>query len=103
MIDAGGLITAAEAAKRLRLSTGQVRRRLRQGKLKGRRIGNQWFVEERDLSALKSGAHLVPPQLLRRIDETRERIFRRTGSVFDAVAIIREVREKDFGEQEDGD
>ncbi len=51
MIDTKGMITVAEAAKRLDRSIEQVRRKLREGKLKGQRIGNQWFV---DLVALES-------------------------------------------------
>ena len=45
MIDTSGMITVAEAAKRMNLSIEQVRRKLREGKLKGQRIGNQWFVD----------------------------------------------------------
>lgn len=39
------LITVAETAKRLSRSTEQVRRYLREGRLTGRRIGGQWFIE----------------------------------------------------------
>ena len=38
-------ITVAEAARRLGRSIEQVRRYLREGKLKGRRIGQQWFID----------------------------------------------------------
>ncbi len=41
-----GFITVPEAAQRLSRSTEQVRRYLREGKLAGRRIGNQWFIRE---------------------------------------------------------
>ncbi len=44
MIDTDGTITVAEAAKRMNLSIEQVSRKLREGKLKGQHIGNQWFV-----------------------------------------------------------
>jgi len=40
------LITVAEAARRLGRSIEQVRRYLREGKLPGRRIGQQWFIDE---------------------------------------------------------
>jgi excisionase family DNA binding protein len=46
------LLTVAEVAERLGRSIEQVRRYLREGKLPGRRIGQQWFVEE---SALAGG------------------------------------------------
>ena len=39
------LVTVAEAAKRLERSTEQVRRYLREGRLTGRRIGGQWFID----------------------------------------------------------
>lgn len=39
------LLTVPEVAKRLGRSIEQVRRYLREGKLPGRRIGQQWFVE----------------------------------------------------------
>jgi excisionase family DNA binding protein len=48
----GELLTVAEVAERLGRSIEQVRRYLREGKLAGRRIGQQWFVEE---SALAGG------------------------------------------------
>ena len=39
------LITVGETARRLSRSTEQVRRYLREGRLTGRRIGGQWFIE----------------------------------------------------------
>lgn len=94
MIDADGLITAAEAAKRLRLSTEQVRRKLREGKLKGRRIGNQWFVEEQALPyGTDAPKHLVSPRLIAEIDELRRRIAGRNPDYeFDPVKMVRRVR-----------
>ena len=40
-----GLLTVTQVAERLGRSIEQVRRYLREGKLPGRRIGQQWFVE----------------------------------------------------------
>lgn len=40
-----GLVTVPEAARLLSRSTEQVRRYLREGRLSGRRIGGQWFIE----------------------------------------------------------
>jgi len=40
------VITVAEAARRLGRSIEQVRRYLREGKLPGKRIGQQWFIDE---------------------------------------------------------
>jgi len=39
------LLSVADAARRLSRSTEQVRRYLREGRLSGRRIGGQWFIE----------------------------------------------------------
>lgn len=43
------LLTVSEAATRLGRSIEQVRRYLREGKLRGRRIGQQWFIEESEV------------------------------------------------------
>lgn len=99
MIDTEGMISVAEAAKRLSLSIEQVRRKLREGKLKGQRVGNQWFVEESSLRKQEAELPLIPRELLDEIDRTREAIYHRTGIVFDAVALVNEVREEDFGDK----
>lgn len=92
MVTLEGMITVAEAARRLNRSIEQVRRYLREGKLRGQRIGNQWFVEESALAAPK-GEPLVPRELAERIRRTREEIRRKAGHDFDIVAMIRESRE----------
>jgi excisionase family DNA binding protein len=91
MIETSGTITVAEAAKRLKKSIEQVRRDLREGRLKGQRVGNQWFVDEKALDGRSEP--LISQELADRIKLTRERIFRRNGVVFDAVAMVRESRE----------
>ncbi len=48
-MDGGELLTVADAAVRLDRSTEQVRRYLREGRLNGRRIGGQWFIEQQAL------------------------------------------------------
>ncbi|MCO5220679.1 MAG: helix-turn-helix domain-containing protein [Thermomicrobiales bacterium] len=50
-MDGGELLTVADAAVRLDRSTEQVRRYLREGRLDGRRIGGQWFIEQHALHA----------------------------------------------------
>ena len=92
MLSLEGMITVAEAARRLNRSIEQVRRYLREGKLKGQRIGNQWFVEESGLGAAY-GEPLVPHELVERIRRTREEIRRRVGHDFDVVEMIRLSRE----------
>jgi len=92
MITLEGMITVAETARRLNRSTEQVRRYLREGKLQGQRIGNQWFVEERGLGTPRSEP-LVPPDLVERIRQRREAIRKRIGHDFDVVELIRRSRE----------
>ena len=48
------LVSVADAAKHLRRSTEQVRRYLREGRLPGRRIGGQWFIERNALDGFGS-------------------------------------------------
>lgn len=94
MIDTQGLLTVAETAKRLNRSTEQVRRYLREGKLKGQRIGSQWFIEEAALpSEHKEFRPLIPKELMERIRRSREETFRRNGMVFDVVAELRADRD----------
>ena len=118
-----------EAARQLGRSIEQVRRYLREGKLPGRRIGQQWFIEEDALAAwsprgrvndtrvsaqtrarlgeavatyeartmkadeTKKRAPLIDEDLLREIDETREKIRREYGE-FDVVELLRRDREE---------
>ncbi len=48
-----GLLTVAEVAGRLGRSTEQVRRYLREGHLRGQRLGGQWFIEVASLDAFQ--------------------------------------------------
>jgi len=111
-----GMITVQEAARRLGRSIEQVRRYLREGKLRGERIGQQWFIEESSLASDPVRYRVGKPRasqfgepaavmeaprmtkretedLIRRIDERREAIRKRAGT-FDVVKLIREVREE---------
>jgi excisionase family DNA binding protein len=99
MIDLEGTISVAEAAKRLKRSTEQVRRYLREGKLRGQRVGNQWFVEEKSLHETPENRPLIPPELTqavldlrREINEERER---RGDPPFDVIEMLRRLREED--------
>ena len=115
-------VTVAEAARRLGRSIEQVRRYLREGKLPGQRIGQQWFIEEealagwlpsrREASAsriseavttyevrpmkthvTKKRERLISEELFREINETAEKIRREAGE-FDVVGLLREEREE---------
>lgn len=98
MIDTTGMITVAEAAKRLNLSIEQVRRRLREGKLKGQRVGGQWFVLESEATRKQRKPEpLIPRELIARVDELRRQFAERNpGYVFDAVEAVRRSREEDL-------
>ena len=116
-----GYVTVTEAAHRLRRSIEQVRRYLREGKLTGRRIGQQWFIEEAALASwypgrrtgetmsvrepaavyearpmkteeTKTAKRLLSDELIRRVEAVRERIRRESGEV-DVVALVRESRD----------
>ena len=50
------LLSVGDAAKRLERSTEQVRRYLREGRLKGQRIGGQWFIERATLDHFAAAA-----------------------------------------------
>jgi excisionase family DNA binding protein len=52
-VDGRGLVTVAEAARRLERSTEQVRRYLREERLTGQRIGGQWFIDEAALTTFQ--------------------------------------------------
>ena len=56
MVDSGELLTVADVAVLLDRSTEQVRRYLREGRLKGRRMGGQWFI---DRDALRTFSRLM--------------------------------------------
>jgi excisionase family DNA binding protein len=92
MVTLEGMITVAEAARRLNRSIEQVRRYLREGKLRGQRIGNQWFVEEQAVQCW-NGGWPVPEELIRRIERRREAIRRRLGRDLDVLEMVRRSRE----------
>jgi hypothetical protein len=96
MIETAGTITVAEAARRLKKSTEQVRRDLREGKLMGQRIGNQWFVDERSIAAKTCSTEpLISRETLARIDQLRKEIIECNGGVsFDVIEMIRRHRDE---------
>ncbi|HET8521855.1 MAG TPA: helix-turn-helix domain-containing protein [Thermomicrobiales bacterium] len=53
-MDEHNQLNVADAAQALERSTEQVRRYLREGRLKGRRIGGQWFITTADLAAFQT-------------------------------------------------
>ena len=96
MIDTKGMITVSEAARRLRRSEEQVRRNLRSGKLKGQRIGHQWFVDETCLTKAddEDKNYLIPREFIRRVYYLRDKIREETaGRDLDVDEMLRRSRE----------
>jgi excisionase family DNA binding protein len=94
MISTEGMISVAEASKRLGRSVEQVRRYLREGKLPGQRIGGQWFIREESLrKTLNQSRYEQRMALLRRIIKEREEIRARLGHGFNIEELIDESRE----------
>jgi len=116
-----GYVTVDEAARRLGRSIEQIRRYLREGRLPGRRIGLQWFIEEGPLAGwrparrragagrigeavatyearamktdeTKEKERLMDEELLAEIDRLREDIRKKHGE-FDIVRMLRESRD----------
>ncbi len=52
------LYSVADAARQLERSTEQVRRYLREGRLQGRRIGGQWFIDREALDSFHQAAQV---------------------------------------------
>ena len=61
------MLTVPEAAKRVRKDPETVRRWIRSGKLRSRKIGTQHVIDEADLAAFLDGPKMLPlPRALRR-------------------------------------
>jgi len=116
-----GYVTVEEAARRLNRSIEQVRRYLREGRLPGRRIGQQWFIEEAAFAAWRPGRRrgagrigealatyearamktdemkkrerLIAEGVLAEIDRLREEIRKDRGEL-DVVEMLRRDREE---------
>jgi excisionase family DNA binding protein len=55
------MLTVPEAARRVRRDPETVRRWIRTGKLRTRRIGHQHFIEEADLAAVQGDGYEMLP------------------------------------------
>ena len=61
------MLTVPQVAKRVRKDPETVRRWIRAGKLRARRVGTQHVIDEDDLAALLAGPKMLPlPKALRR-------------------------------------
>ncbi len=81
------IVTVQEVARELGRSIEQIRRYLREGKLSGRKLGQQWFVERRALERFKAPDASSVPDPLGEAKAVRERIRARAG-LFDTVELV---------------
>ncbi len=93
MVTTDDLVTVAEAAKMLNRSIEQVRRYLREGKLGGKRIGQQWFIPRNQLKPQLTKRYEEQMALLAEIRKNRESMAKR-GLMFDGTELVRESREE---------
>ena len=100
-VEVKGYVTVAEAAKRLDISEQQVRRKLRGGKLIGRRVGNHWLVRERALEERpfrRPANPLISDEDIEQIRRLRKEIAeynRAQGNPpIDVVELIRQHRDE---------
>ena len=47
------LISAADAAKRLNVTSSRVRKMIASGRLKATKVGNMWLIDPKDLEVVK--------------------------------------------------
>ncbi len=83
------MITVQEAARRLGRSIEQVRRYLREGKLRGERIGRQWFIDEASLASLPIRYRRQEPRLHQIREPTA--VMERTQVNREAATLIKEI------------
>ena len=89
-----GMFTVQKTARRLNRSVEQVRCYLREGKLQGERIGQQWFVPEETINGRQQNDRQQQRrELFEQIKQEREAIAKRLGYRFDIEKLIDEARE----------
>ena len=71
-----------------------MRHYLREGKLPGERIGQQWFIKREALVKHQDKTDLYETRmkLLKEIQELRKQIYKETGRLFDGAAAVRRSR-----------
>ncbi len=91
-----GYVNVNEAARRLDRSTEQVRRYLREGKLAGRRIGGQWFINESAVLYLVRGEKADSGENMMYYEETKKGVwgYKTREEAFDSISRRREAIRK---------
>lgn len=87
-------LTVSQTARRLGRSIEQVRRYLREGKLPGQRIGQQWFIPESAVAPPHRAETMS--ELFQRVRERREALARQFGGSVqpDVLELLRKDREE---------
>ncbi len=100
------LISVREAARECGRNMETIRRWIWGGKLSAQKLGNQLFIKRNDLDIFcrenTTRVYKAEPKtdFLERAIALRNRIHARTGEVFDAEAMIRELRDERMNEIE---
>ena len=82
MINPADDLTLLQVARELNRSLEQVRRYVREGKLRSHKLGMQWFVNRQDLKSFKHGASQSgQDDVLERIRTHRQNIEMRVGKI----------------------
>ncbi|MFQ5878947.1 MAG: helix-turn-helix domain-containing protein [Dehalococcoidia bacterium] len=91
---AEGELTVSEAAQYLGRSLEQVRRYLREGRLAGYRVGNQWFVPAAALASLRALSQEQEDhmKLVKEMQALRAELLRKYGYL-DVTTWVAEARE----------
>lgn len=66
------MLTVPEAARRVARNPETLRRWIREGKLRSRKIGTQHIIEEEDLQAVMAGDEMLPLPAAWRVTATGE-------------------------------
>lgn len=89
-------LSVREAARECGKNPETIRRWIWSGKLPAEKLGNQLYVKRSDLKAfsMQGNSYAMVEDWLKRAKALRERIRKRTGTDFEAAALVRESREE---------
>ncbi len=94
MLTTKDMVPLHEASMELQRSLEQVRRYVREGKLRAHKIGMQWFVARSDLEKFKlalENKNINTPNIVERARAVREKIKARYGEM-DGLGFLDDAR-----------
>ena len=100
------LVTVREAAAECRRNMETVRRWIWGGKLPAQKLGNQLFIKRADLASYCREIVIKPYEATEKLDflerakAIRNEIHARTGEVFDAGEMVRQMRDELMNKRE---